>query len=539
MLDYKFRFNKLTVFLTCLINAAFGPILLILNFNSPMTQYFLCIIILLSEIAILFKGSPKAILGLVTGTLLHLFVLRGIIVSITSIVTQTSMYEIIFTSGIAPYVNVTSFGVQVFVLALFIKFIPLKTVKKIMEDKNFYTNLLVFTIFLTIYIVYNSNIFLIDYYSFNLAMQEIVITFIALSLFYIMLFWLIKIFDLEAYKDLTLELEKKINKDKSLTSAVYSFAEVILEANLTNDKLVRMLVNSKERTLPLSMSLSEFFKDIADTKTHPDDVAILRSITSSALLKDFEKGDTEKIIEFRGENVNNEENVENDTDKIYLWYRMRISTNLNKETSEVSAFFTIDDIEAEKQAALLMKRKAETDYLTGSFNRETFALQVDAYIKNGGCGALYMFDLDNFKGINDNMGHSAGDEVLRQTYHNTAAIFREDDYISRIGGDEFLVFLVGSVKDSTIIDKAEKICKELHKTHHAENGVDIEITCSVGISLAPYDATNFEDLFKLADIAMYHSKSVGKNTYTLYNAKEFKGFEPKEKEDYMRLRQDG
>ncbi len=500
-----------------------------------MTHYFICSLFLLVEFFILFKGRATALIGIVTGSLVHLFVLRAVIISILSLVLKTSMHDVIMNSTYFPIINISSFAAQIISLCLFIGLMPLATVKKIMDDKGFYTNLLTLTILLNIFLVYNSNIFAEDYFSVNFIVHEIIVVLLTLSFFYIAILSLIKIFNLGAYKDLNRELEVKINNAQTLTSAVYSFAEVVIEANLTRDSIYKILVDSKEQTYTGELTLSEFFLNTSISRTHPDDLGVIQCINSNDLIRDFQNGISEKTFEFRSKKIDDSIVINNHSSD-YIWYRMRINVTLNNSTSEIFAFFTLDDIDEEKQAEILLKKKAETDHLTGSLNRETFAAKVDEYIKNGGRGTLFMFDLDNFKGINDNMGHSAGDNFLRDTYANTMKIFRENDLISRIGGDEFLVFMAGTTEESTVNKKAVSICNTLNKTYIAENGVSIEISCSVGISMAPYDAINFEALFKLSDIAMYHSKSIGKNTYTIYDADEFVGFKPQEKEAYMRQR---
>ncbi len=538
-LDYPFRFSKRSIYICSILNGLLGSLLLFTFYDNPMTQYFMCTIILISEIAFLFKGSVSATVGIGLGSLLHLFVIRALIFASTSIATGMSMYAIFLSTDFYPIINLASFALQIITLTFFTKFMPLKTVRKIMENKEFYMALLFLAVILNAYMIYNSYMFTIDYFSVNLAVQEIVISLFVLVFLYIMLLLLIKIFNLGIYKEKTRELEVKIDKDKTLTSAILSFAEVIIEANCTQDKIVRVLVNSVERPLVESSSLSDFFTIQSSFLTHPDDVDIISGISASLLISDFENGYDEKLFDFRSKKIGTPHNVNaNDIDSEYLWYRMRISTNLDESTSDVISLFTVDEIDEEKQAELSLRKKAETDLLTGSYNKDAFTLKVNDYLSQGGQGTLYMFDLDNFKGINDNMGHSAGDDVLRETYAKTTAIFRPNDIVSRVGGDEFLVFLTGTTKESTIKKKAVQICTDLNKTYHAENGVDIEISCSVGISVAPKDGTDFEVLFNAADMAMYHSKSIGKNTFTIYDSSAPTSFEPQEKEAYMRLRND-
>ncbi len=537
-LDYKYKYGKYSGYICSLFNALVGPFFLLTNYDNPMTQYFLTCALLLLEIYIIFNDKSTATIGIGCGSLIHLFTLRAIIFSTMSIVHETSMYGLFSNVKYYPNINLSAFASQIITLFLFIKLMPLKTVRKIMNNKSFYNSLFFLTVVITSYLIYNSNLFLIDFYSLNLAIQEIVITFFALCFFYIMLFLLIKIFNLDIYKEKAKELESKIDKDKAFNSAVFSFAEVILEVNCTQDKITRLLINSTERPIEHLPTLSQFFMMQAKLFTHPKDIEIITNISSASLIADLENGYSEKLLEFRSKRIEakpEETGVISQSDN-YLWYKMRINTIVQQNTGEVISLFTIDEIEKEKQAELSLRKKAETDPLTGSYNREAFATKVTEHLVNGEHGVLYMFDLDNFKGINDNMGHAAGDKVLKEVYAKTTAIFREQDLVSRIGGDEFLVFLHGTTKETMIKKKAYQICSDLNKTYHAENGVEIEISCSIGISIAPKDGSDFDTLFSAADISMYHSKSVGKNTFTIYDSNDNNSFKPQDKEAYMRLR---
>ncbi len=498
----------------------------------------MCILILLSELFLLFKGQLIGIFGVGIGSLLHLFVLRAIILASTSLVSGISMWSVSYDSGLLPFVNLGAFAAQIITLLLFINLVPLKTLGNVMNDREFYTALLGLTILLNVYMLFNTYIFAVDYFSVTLAVQEIVIAVFILAFFYIMMLLLIKIFNLGIYKNKAKKLEDQIDSDKSLTSAVLSFAEIIIGINCTQNTITRMLINSDEVPVDHLPSFSEFFQTQSNQLTHPADLAAMTRITPASIMLDFENGVVDRMVEYRAKRIlpSAQGTGINTNGDDYYWYRMRINSSLNPDTGDIVALLTMDDVDNEKREELKLRKKAETDPLTGSYNRDTLALKVDEYLKDGGSGTFYMFDLDNFKGINDNMGHLAGDAVLREVYAKITSIFRPHDIISRVGGDEFVVFLLGTTKQSTVTSKAVSICAQLRKVYHADNGVDITVSSSIGIALAPKDGTDFETLFNAADLAMYHSKSIGKNTFTIYNSSSEVGYKPQEKEDYMRLR---
>ncbi len=153
--------------------------------------------------------------------------------------------------------------------------------------------------------------------------------------------------------------------------------------------------------------------------------------------------------------------------------------------------------------------KASHDELTGAYNRAGYDLLLESIDLD--TTYMLLLDVDNFKTINDTYGHEVGDAALKKLVHVLNGIFRDDDHICRIGGDEFVVFMVHSaaIKKNLIATKIEQINNELEKT---EDGLP-PISISVGI-VNGKDARDKEDLFEKTDAAMYRSKKSGKRTYT-------------------------
>ena len=153
--------------------------------------------------------------------------------------------------------------------------------------------------------------------------------------------------------------------------------------------------------------------------------------------------------------------------------------------------------------------KASHDELTGAYNRAGYELLLSSVDLS--CTYMLLFDLDNFKGINDTYGHETGDKVLIKLVQVLRSEFRSDDYICRIGGDEFVVFMVHSnnLQQRLISRKIEAINKDLAVT---ADGLP-SISVSVGI-VHGSEVNDVEELFEKTDAAMYRSKQSGKNTYT-------------------------
>ena len=168
--------------------------------------------------------------------------------------------------------------------------------------------------------------------------------------------------------------------------------------------------------------------------------------------------------------------------------------------------------EKNKSSIERLNFQASHDELTGAYNRTGY----DFLLSNIDLKTTYMMllDVDNFKSINDTYGHETGDMILVKLVNVLKSIFRDDDCICRIGGDEFVVFMVhsGSMHRRLIESKIEQINLELQKTNDGLPPVSI----SVGI-VDGKDVTDTEQLFEKTDEAMYKSKKQGKHTYTFYS----------------------
>jgi diguanylate cyclase (GGDEF)-like protein len=172
--------------------------------------------------------------------------------------------------------------------------------------------------------------------------------------------------------------------------------------------------------------------------------------------------------------------------------------------------------EAAEFATAQMSLKAERDFLTGLPNRALLADRLEQSIalaqRHRKRVALMYLDIDNFKDINDSLGHPVGDQVLQSTAHRLQSCVRNSDTVSRQGGDEFVVLLaeVEAAEDAAVA--AEKLIKAMAKPH-VINGHKLNVTLSIGISLYPDDGTDVESVLTNADTAMYHAKRSGRNNY--------------------------
>lgn len=169
--------------------------------------------------------------------------------------------------------------------------------------------------------------------------------------------------------------------------------------------------------------------------------------------------------------------------------------------------------------------KADTDLLTELNNKIATERKIQEWMTENPevQSLMFLFDIDNFKKINDTMGHAFGDEVLRTLGHQLRNEFRVTDIIGRLGGDEFVLFLKGIKSDDQLHREGERITKFFHD-FRAGDYVKYSATASIGGVVVPRDATSFQDAYKAADAALYEAKRRGKNQLVFYS-KDLAGME--------------
>lgn len=168
-----------------------------------------------------------------------------------------------------------------------------------------------------------------------------------------------------------------------------------------------------------------------------------------------------------------------------------------------------------------LRQRAERDALTGLYNREATQQKISGYLKPNverTC-ALFLIDTDNFKQVNDNLGHLFGDAVLTEMAVSMQKLVRQSDVVGRIGGDEFIVFLKNIPSRQMAEERASKLLDAFQHLLQGEKK-PVNVTCSIGVALYPQDGLDFKTLYKNADLALYQAKSKGKNQYALFDSEE-------------------
>ena len=237
---------------------------------------------------------------------------------------------------------------------------------------------------------------------------------------------------------------------------------------------------------------------------HPDDLPLLFDAVGN-----IENGSAYEMVEVRIATAKGR----------YLWCRIRATAIRSKGGALEKIAGIIINIDAEKQAEQALQDRAERDSLTKLLNKDAGRRQAEEYFlrfPDGVHSALLIIDLDNFKQVNDQYGHLFGDAVLTQVAREIKKLFRSQDIVSRIGGDEFLVLMRG-VSDYRLVESRCQRLLNVFQNIFQNQKRRLPLSCSVGIALSPEHGKTYFELFNKADRALYWAKAKGKNSFVFYN----------------------
>ncbi len=207
------------------------------------------------------------------------------------------------------------------------------------------------------------------------------------------------------------------------------------------------------------------------------------------------------------------------------WFELSVARKEDHEGHEPRFVAVARDITPQRTARQEIRRLAFFDPLTELPNRRLLQDRLDHALKttarNKHYGVLMLIDMDNFKTLNDTLGHDKGDLMLQEVARRLLACMRESDTVARLGGDEFVVLVgdVGAQRDAAILHAttvAEKIVRTLGQAYDVAGHTHRSST-SIGISLFGYDAVTSEETLKRSDVAMYQAKAAGRNTLRFFD----------------------
>ncbi len=298
------------------------------------------------------------------------------------------------------------------------------------------------------------------------------------------------------------ELERMV---KNIDAIYMRSGTIAYEWNAAADTFRSNPTVWKERFGYEVSAIADFSKHIGEGgHFHPDDMDALRNAFENLCAGSATEVFDLRIITNEGE---------------YLWNRVRAVSIMDEDDTIIKITGVIYDIHGMKKEALSAFHQARRDELTKLYNRASTQQNIREYLdrrENDAYAALLMLDIDNFKLLNDRMGHMYGDAVLRQMGKQLKGFFRSRDVVGRVGGDEFMVLLKDVPGAELVEEKCRSLVERLGELLSAMSS-GLPVSVSVGCAIAPEHGTTFGDLYRHADEALYNAKNAGKNCYHIYS----------------------
>lgn len=200
------------------------------------------------------------------------------------------------------------------------------------------------------------------------------------------------------------------------------------------------------------------------------------------------------------------------------YLRIQLITPVDEKENTRQCIGMIEDY-TERQ---IIRENAEKDPLTKLYNRNSSREKIEAFQKNsqlspGVVHAYVILDIDNFKVLNDTLGHQIGDQALQDVAEILLRHFRSYDIVGRLGGDEFIVFLK-NIPQEAVCRNISSLLRKLSRTYE-KGGKSVQITASAGIALISNPQTEFSEMYRMADEALYQVKKERKNGFRIYEEK--------------------
>lgn len=299
--------------------------------------------------------------------------------------------------------------------------------------------------------------------------------------------------------------EQQLIKEKAYMEAMIGQSVFHLETNITRNRLLsynRIPVPEGE-----NIRYEDFILEHVAQIVYPEDAPRVSEALKCGSLKRvfYTEHENHFSMEYRRSRGDG-----------YSWCMANVYLTEIPETSELNAVIVSHNNEEKKKKELELLYKAERDALTGLYNRAACERNVNASLAIGPKSmrsAFLLVDLDNFKEINDTMGHIQGDLVLKEIAVILKNSFRKTDIVGRLGGDEFIVFMRDVKSEDNVRVSAEKLTQLLVRTYR-RGSAQVRLSGSIGIAMVPDCGKNFKELYTCADRALYRVKYAEKGGYS-------------------------
>ena len=310
--------------------------------------------------------------------------------------------------------------------------------------------------------------------------------------------------DITEQKENAMMMKREQNFRKSLLADCLGYVEL----NVNEDMV---LENSFQGEIQENVkgSFTKLIEFYVDKKVLPEyQTEVLRQMSRQTIKDNFKKGIYECVVEYQTK----------ESDGTICWTACDIRTKQEEDRKELIAYLVYRNIDAKKKEQLRLQEEASLDALTKALKRKAAAEMINRILQKplaeGYCHVFMLLDMDNFKKLNDTLGHITGDQALIDLVKTAKQNCRVSDLVCRLGGDEFIVFLPDVAKEN-VAGKAEVLLKALRFSYE-KDGNKVSTSVSIGVSLAPNQGVSFNDLYAAADKALYRAKTSQKGTYCIF-----------------------
>lgn len=304
--------------------------------------------------------------------------------------------------------------------------------------------------------------------------------------------------------------ETRIRKEAQLRETLLSATIGFMVSDLTKDRVLQ-ISRKMESLLERTGSFTGFMKALIEERVAPPyRKRTLDSIRIEALRECYDRNELDLVVEYERYAEGGE----------LIWVKCETHLEKDSETGHLMAYQVFRDITEQKQEELLLREKADRDFLTGLYNRSGGIERIEQELRTlevhgDEVGAIVILDLDNFKILNDTLGHQIGDRALCDVAEILMQHFRDYDIICRLGGDEFLAFLK-NIPEGTVTRNMKSLMRKLH-LRYEDGRSGVEISASAGVVLTRNLAVDFKDLYQKADTILYEVKKNGKQGFKIYD----------------------
>ena len=310
---------------------------------------------------------------------------------------------------------------------------------------------------------------------------------------------------------------------KQMDSTAYSYALVYINGLIgevygSESGLFKVGDNLTEVAETLKFdegSAATFFQSIAAGRAGTVHVTNGKGVSCHMCYQPIGKIGASIIVIIQDDQINRSINEENQETRSMI---MKVLISIGIFVALIIIIYIINRVSFTKES-MELQNKAETDLLTELLNKISTENKIKEYLEGDGrekTSMMCVLDIDNFKKINDTMGHAFGDEVLATLGKRIRAEFRVTDIIGRTGGDEFIIFLK-DLKDDAVIEREAGRVAGFFKDFTVGTYTKYSPTASIGAAIFPRDGSDYESMYKAADTALYKAKKRGKNQLAFFS----------------------